>query len=169
MAPCYTWDRCWEDFQFMKVHGLWAAMLGAGVFAGKNFKEKAGIFAAQPPDDAVAERRRNNALFLRVVDDMRHSNWPAMLRALPEDGQVGMVAVDDPLASSDDEYHQPQSAVATTKDARGAPANAAVARNTLAQGESSAQFFADMERNVAQKLAVACSADGEVGPALNSD
>ena len=69
----------------MKVHGLYGGMLGAGVFAGKNFKEKASIFAVQPPDDAVLERTRNCALFSRVIDDMRHSNWPEVLAALPED------------------------------------------------------------------------------------
>eukprot|EP00746_Dinoflagellata_sp_MGD_P136808 gnl/MRDRNA2_/MRDRNA2_70676_c0_seq2.p1 gnl/MRDRNA2_/MRDRNA2_70676_c0~~gnl/MRDRNA2_/MRDRNA2_70676_c0_seq2.p1 ORF type:complete len:492 (+),score=78.02 gnl/MRDRNA2_/MRDRNA2_70676_c0_seq2:73-1476(+) len=81
----YTWEKCWEDFVFFKIHGLWAAMLGAGMFAAKNFQEKTGIFAAEPAEDAITERTRNNLLFKNIVDDMRHSNWPAMLQALPED------------------------------------------------------------------------------------
>ena len=43
------------------------------------------MFAAEPSDDALQERARNNLLFSQIVDDMRHSNWPAMLQALPED------------------------------------------------------------------------------------
>ena len=81
----YGWEQCWADYIFMKIHGLWAGMLGAGIFAGKNYKERTGIFAAEPSDDATVERRRNCALFSRVVDDLRHSEWPAMLEALPED------------------------------------------------------------------------------------
>lgn len=84
----YTWEQCWEDFVFMKIHGLWAGMLGAGMFAAKNFKEKSGIFAAEPSDDSILERKRNNALFSRVVDDLRHNSWPAMLQALPEDPEA---------------------------------------------------------------------------------
>merc|ERR1711920_879455 len=81
----YAWEQCWEDFVFMKIHGLWAGVLGAGVFASKNFKEKAGIFAEEPSDDAISERTRNCVLFSRVVDDLRHSNWSAMIQTLPQD------------------------------------------------------------------------------------
>eukprot|EP00935_MAST-01C_sp_MAST-1C-sp1_P002025 g2025.t1 len=88
-ATAYAWEQCLEDFKFMKIHGLWAAMLGAGIFAAKNFKEKSGIFAAEPSDDAIQERKRNNLLFTQIVDDLRHSGWPAMLQALPEDGGGG--------------------------------------------------------------------------------
>jgi len=81
----YCWKQCWEDFVFMKIDGLWRGMLGAGVFAGKHFKAKAGIFSAEPPEDAILERKRNNILFSQVVDDLRHTSWPAMLQTLPED------------------------------------------------------------------------------------
>lgn len=81
----YAWEQCWEDFVFMKICGLWHTVLGAGIFAGKNFKEKTGIFAAEPSDDSILERKRNCLLFSQVVDDMRHSNWPAMLQTLPQD------------------------------------------------------------------------------------
>lgn len=84
----YAWEQCWEDFVFMKIHGLWAGMLGAGIFAGKNFMEKSGIFAAEPSEDSILERKRNCQLFSRVVDDLRHSCWPAMLHTLPEDVDV---------------------------------------------------------------------------------
>merc|ERR1712196_638357 len=38
----YPWEQCLEDFALMKIHGCFAALLGGGVFAGKNFKEKSG-------------------------------------------------------------------------------------------------------------------------------
>ena len=63
---------------------------GAGIFADKNFKEKSGIFAAEPSAGDREERARNSVLFERIVDDMRHSGWPALLQALRED--------DDPAA-----------------------------------------------------------------------
>ncbi|CAE7450469.1 unnamed protein product [Symbiodinium natans] len=81
----YALAQCWEDFVFMKIHGLYAAMLGAGIFAEKSFREKAGMFAVEPSEDAISERRRNCALFSRIVDDLRHSNWPVVLQDLPED------------------------------------------------------------------------------------
>lgn len=84
----YVWEQCWDDFVFMKIHGLWAGMLGAGIFANKNFKEKTGIFAVQPSDDSILERKRNCMLFSQVVDDLCHSNWPSMLQTLPEDLKV---------------------------------------------------------------------------------
>jgi len=84
----YAWEQCWEDYVFLKIYGCWHVVLGAGIFAGKNFKAKTGIFAAEPSGDAVLERTRNCALFERVVDGMRHSNWPPMLQTLPEDPET---------------------------------------------------------------------------------
>lgn len=84
----YAWGQCWEDFVFMKIHGCFAVLLGGGMFANKNFKEKSGIFAPEPTEDAVLERTRNCALFSRVVDDLRHSNWAAMLCAMVEDPEA---------------------------------------------------------------------------------
>ena len=81
----YAWENCWEDYVFMKIDGLWRGMLGAGIFAVKNFKEKSGIFAPEPTEDAIVERKRNNLLFIQVVDDMKHSNWPDIIKALPVD------------------------------------------------------------------------------------
>mmetsp|Transcript_80600 Transcript_80600/g.224279 ORF Transcript_80600/g.224279 Transcript_80600/m.224279 type:complete len:467 (-) Transcript_80600:207-1607(-) len=84
----YGWEQCLEDFVFVKIHGAWAAMLGAGIFAAKDFKGKTGIFAAEPSDDSISERKRNSALFSRVVDDLRRSSWSAVLQALAEDPEA---------------------------------------------------------------------------------
>mmetsp|Transcript_95638 Transcript_95638/g.279680 ORF Transcript_95638/g.279680 Transcript_95638/m.279680 type:complete len:453 (+) Transcript_95638:29-1387(+) len=84
----YSSEQCWADFVFMKLHGLYAGVLGAGLFAGKNFQAKAGIFAAEPSADAVLERERNSALFTRVVDDLRHSKWAGMLGSMAEDAET---------------------------------------------------------------------------------
>ena len=37
----YAWQECWDDYVFMKIHGLYAGMLGAGIFAA-NCKEFQG-------------------------------------------------------------------------------------------------------------------------------
>ena len=84
----YSLTQCWQDFIFMKIAGLWAGILGAGMFASKNFSEKSGIFAAQPAEDAIAERKRNSLLFSRIVDDLKHSNWSQMLKSLDEDAEA---------------------------------------------------------------------------------
>merc|ERR1712097_244881 len=84
----YTWEECSEDFVFMKLHGLWAVCIGAGIFAGKNFQAKTGIFAPEPSEDEITERQRNCLLFAQVVDDLRHSKWTDMLRSLPEDPEA---------------------------------------------------------------------------------
>eukprot|EP00929_Paragymnodinium_shiwhaense_P098097 TRINITY_DN59630_c0_g1_i1.p1 TRINITY_DN59630_c0_g1~~TRINITY_DN59630_c0_g1_i1.p1 ORF type:complete len:468 (-),score=81.71 TRINITY_DN59630_c0_g1_i1:270-1673(-) len=81
----YDLKQCWDDFVFMKLHGLFAGCLGAGIFAGKDFKAKTGVFAEDISEDSIAERARNNVLFSRVVDDLRHSNWLAGLEEMPED------------------------------------------------------------------------------------
>ncbi|CAD7925635.1 unnamed protein product [Amoebophrya sp. A25] len=81
----YSYEQCWDDYVFMKIHGLWAGALGGGLFAGTNYHAKTGIFAPEQADDAILERERNSVLFSRIVDDLRHSEWPAMLGRLPED------------------------------------------------------------------------------------
>ena len=84
----YSLSQCRQDFIFMKIAGIWAGILGAGIFVSKNFSAKTGIFAAQPAEDAIAELKRNNLLFSRIVDDLKHSKWSQMLKSLEEDAGV---------------------------------------------------------------------------------
>lgn len=71
----------------MKVIGLLAGAVLARM-AARHYEAKTGFFAAELQEDALRERKKYDRGLSRVADDLRHSNWPAVLRALPEDPAV---------------------------------------------------------------------------------
>ena len=67
----------------------------------------------------------------------------------------------DSLVSSDDELHEPKASTPSRDPAADesemAPLGSKAAANTLQQGETSAEFFSQMEANVAQRIGHTCS------------